>query len=394
MGHNNGIITDTQVSVSDVSSVLGAASTDVGTLCKHTNVNMWSRHKPVSYPHPEDTSRTMSVNPWIGDDPTNAPYGIIVPWIKPGSGVLPTELFSTNIGYKKPSGGANSPYRLGDFRGYDHNCIVPYFVELPEGEYPRNQGRIPIQINRYTVNSYQLSKNNITFDELYSGKFFCVIVKSGSNIYYRTISSGDSMISLKDCPLWFGQQQLPVGTEVEIYACVANKQMGSWTNSLPDNVTLYGLKTDGITVSSVAKIGPELKNTFSGRATITNVRSQITATEITDSNSKLNLTFRIKSIGTRYSGGYKLKKIEISATDNVSGNFLGSSSMTEGNPIDNFIFQYNIGGSFQLSFDKFGFVSGYASVHYDIVCTFSPEGTIMGGGSGGGSGSGGVNPEI
>lgn len=390
MGHNNGIITDTQVSVSDVSSVLGAASSDVGTLCKHPNVNMWSRHKPVSYPHPEDTSRTMSVNPWIGDDPTNAPYGIIVPWIKPGSGVLPTELFSTNIGYKKPSGGANSPYRLGDFRGYDHNCVVPYSVELPEGEYPRNQGMIRILINKYTVNNYQLSKNNITFDELYAGKYFCIIVKSGNNVYYRTLGSEDASTSLKDCPLWSGQNQLPVGTEVEVYACVANKQMSSWTNALPDNVTLYGLKTDGITVSSVAKIGKELVNTYSGTATINGVRSQITAKSITDSGGYWIADFVIKNIGTRYSDGYLLKQIKVSATDNMTGNFLGSSTQSSGYPIDSFSFAYNIGGTFQLRFAKFGGVSGYASVHYDIQCIFEPQGRVMTGGDTGGSG--GDNP--
>lgn len=395
MGHNNGVITDTQVSVSDVSSVLGVSSGDVGALCVHKNVNMWSRHKPVSYPHPEDNSRVMSVNPWIGDDPTNAPYGIIVPIEPPGSGVFPISLFTTDIRYKKPSGGSNSPYRLGDFRGYDHNCIVPYEVELPSGEYPRNQNLIRIRINRLAVNSYQLSPNNIRFEELYQGKYFCVIVRGGGYTYYKTISSEDSVTSLKDCPLWYGTRQLPVGTDIEIYACVANKAISGWSEALGDNVTLYGLKTDGVTVSSVAKIGPELVNTFSGTATITGVWSVITASEIIDSGGYLNATFVIKNIGTRYSGGYLLKKIKISATNNQTNEFLGSSTMDNGNPIDNFLFQYNIGGTFQLRFAKFGFISGVASVHYDIECIFEPQGTIMGGGgSGSGGGSGEVRPEM
>lgn len=386
MGYNNGIITTTGISIADVSAVLGAASSDVGTLCRHSNINIWSRHKPVSYPHPEDTSRTMSVNPWIGDDPTNAPYGISIPWQAPGSGTFPSQLFSTNIGYKRPSGGASSPYRLGDFRGYDHNCVVPYNVELPEGEYPRNQGMIRIMLNKYSVNSYQLSANNITFDELYAGKYFCVIAKSGNNIYYKTLNSDEPTTSLKDCPLWSGQNQLSVGTDVEIYACVSNKPMASWTNSLPDNVTLYGLKTDGVTVQSVARIGKELVNTYSGTATINGVRSQITAKSVSDSGGYWVVDFVIKHIGTRYSDGYLLKQIKVNATDNVTGNYLGSSTLSSGSPINSFSFAYNIGGTFQLRFAKFGTVSGYASVHYDIQCIFEPQGTIM---SGGGSSGGG-----
>ena len=49
MSLNNGIIS-APVSIDDVKSVLGEGSNDLATLCKSTNINMWSRHKPVIHP--------------------------------------------------------------------------------------------------------------------------------------------------------------------------------------------------------------------------------------------------------------------------------------------------------------------------------------------------------
>jgi hypothetical protein len=48
MSYSSGIIT-APVSISDVNNVLGAGSTVLSTLCKHANVNRWSKYKPIEY---------------------------------------------------------------------------------------------------------------------------------------------------------------------------------------------------------------------------------------------------------------------------------------------------------------------------------------------------------
>lgn len=39
----------TGITTSMVASAIGAATNDVGTLCKHPNVNKWSRFKPIDF---------------------------------------------------------------------------------------------------------------------------------------------------------------------------------------------------------------------------------------------------------------------------------------------------------------------------------------------------------
>lgn len=254
MGHSNGIITDTQVSIYDVAYVLGAASNDVGTLCKHSNVNMWSKHKPVSYPHLEDTSRTMSVNPWIGDEPINVPYGITLPSAS-GSDTIPISLLTTNIGYKKPSGGANSPYRLGDFRGYNHNCITPYRVDMLEGEHAENETHLLCYLIRLTPD-VELPTNNIAFNDIFPNAYFGVMVVNGNSRYYKTIPNDRPSIDIGDCPLFKS------GNTIEIYACMIKNQLPQWVEYIGDNNTIYSVASNNIVTKSEVIVKAPWANSF------------------------------------------------------------------------------------------------------------------------------------
>ena len=91
---------NTNISVAMVKAELGAATNNVGQLCIHPNINMWSTYKPISLP-----------SPILNDATRNTAHGF--------------KLVSQKLEYDKPTGTANSPYRLGDFRGYDKNARKP-----------------------------------------------------------------------------------------------------------------------------------------------------------------------------------------------------------------------------------------------------------------------------
>lgn len=104
----------TNISVTDVSQTIreyiyddfGAIigySTDVGTLCKSAKVNKWSRYKPVDGAWPGITLGFEIAS-------TNA--------------TKPAKSHFTQWVYKPPTGGSTSPFRLGDFRGYDHDSTT------------------------------------------------------------------------------------------------------------------------------------------------------------------------------------------------------------------------------------------------------------------------------
>ena len=91
---------NTNISVAMVKTELGAATNDVGQLCIHPNVNEWSPYKPIS-------SGAITLNEAFREEV---------------SGFL---IIGRYLSYNKPTGGAGSPYRLDDFRGYEHNSRKP-----------------------------------------------------------------------------------------------------------------------------------------------------------------------------------------------------------------------------------------------------------------------------
>lgn len=104
------------VSIDDVKAALGEYSNDVATLCKSTNINMWAKYKPVDSDNP-----FLDINAgWKGkkyDCNINYPST--------------TNVNNVKDYYSKVNNGfsyrlASAPYRLGDFRGYNHNARSEY----------------------------------------------------------------------------------------------------------------------------------------------------------------------------------------------------------------------------------------------------------------------------
>ena len=129
MSLNNGKIT-APVSIDDVKRVLGTSSNDLATLCKSENINMWSKRKPVSL-----NVLFPNINgDWYKGNINNDYYngkecygirknGINLATFTTNSNILYNSHFAENphIYYVKPSGGNESPNRLGDFSGYNDN---------------------------------------------------------------------------------------------------------------------------------------------------------------------------------------------------------------------------------------------------------------------------------
>lgn len=122
--YNSDATISAPVSISDVQRALGTDEADLGRLCRHDNVNMFARFKPVTWPE------LFRRHPWcdpdvVSDQPLAS--GIIVagclgspddiarcchPWL-----------------YAPPTGGTASPFRLTDFEGYWHRAVSPVRIE-------------------------------------------------------------------------------------------------------------------------------------------------------------------------------------------------------------------------------------------------------------------------
>lgn len=143
------------VSIDDVKRALGESSNDLATLCKSENINIWSKYKPISckgefkeYPIREDSDEKatssyskytcvvrcgMNIpmdtyknlrNNYGGEGfAINGCYNFYVDNIYGKNGGISADTTTMVSGKHFPKGGANSPYRLSDFRNYNSKAI-------------------------------------------------------------------------------------------------------------------------------------------------------------------------------------------------------------------------------------------------------------------------------
>lgn len=160
----NGIIS-APVSIDDVKRALGESSNDLATLCKSENINIWSKYKPINckgefkeYPIREDSDEivTSAYNKYTCvvrcgmnipmDTYKNLRYNyggegfaieackyLYADNIYGRNGGISADTTTSVSGKHFPKGGANSPYRLSDFRNYNSKATSNTFLtSLPE----------------------------------------------------------------------------------------------------------------------------------------------------------------------------------------------------------------------------------------------------------------------
>lgn len=156
---DSGIIS-APVSIDDVKRALGESSNDLATLCKSENINIWSKYKPISckgdfkeYPIREDSEEivTSSYSNFTCvvrcgmNIPMDTYYNLRYNYGGEGFAIKAcNNLYKDNVygnngyisdntstmvsGKHFPKGGANSPYRLSDFRNYSSKAIRNVFM--------------------------------------------------------------------------------------------------------------------------------------------------------------------------------------------------------------------------------------------------------------------------
>lgn len=153
------------VSIDDVKRALGESSNDLATLCKSENINIWSKYKPISckgefkeYPIREDSEEIVTSsyskytcvvrcgmnipmdtyknlrNNYGGEGfAINGCYNFYLDNVYGRVGGIHGDTTTSVSGKHFPKGGANSPYRLSDFRNYNSKAKNNEFLtSLPQ----------------------------------------------------------------------------------------------------------------------------------------------------------------------------------------------------------------------------------------------------------------------
>ena len=158
-------IVSAPVSIDDVKQALGESSNDLATLCKSENINIWSKYKPISckgefkeYPIredseeivtssysnytcvvrcgmniPMDTYKNLRYNYGGEGFAINGCYNFYIDNVYGRVGGIHGDTTTSVSGKHFPKGGANSPYRLSDFRNYNSKATSYTFrTSIPE----------------------------------------------------------------------------------------------------------------------------------------------------------------------------------------------------------------------------------------------------------------------
>ena len=189
-----------------VGAAIGIADTRWSVLCTSSNINKWSKYKPVIYP----VIATAGITNWWKAVDGNC--GLSIPEYLNIDSLVTAITNGVTWNYNKPTGGASSPYRLGDFRGYAHDANIPFDgFYVPPTAYNNSANsvvRAAMLMSLGEIDSLAITD----IDKIKDWYFGCYMIKSsGSALYPRyvttakPISDGTSSVEI---PIY----GLPAGT--------------------------------------------------------------------------------------------------------------------------------------------------------------------------------------
>ena len=193
------------ISIPMVKAELGAAANDVGQLCIHPNVNKWSKWKPVRHP---------KVTPLTEGDLRSRNYGLSFPINLDSDYTVALEEWI----YSKPTGGADSPFRLGDFRNYNHQAIEIMWIDpLSNINVINPNYTVNIEGNSMTGGPYQIGvedlKGQMNLNNFYFG---CIFRHQNGDTYIKTATTP---ISTRNLTVSFSGTEhfLTYGNYIDVY---------------------------------------------------------------------------------------------------------------------------------------------------------------------------------
>lgn len=190
-------IGNTNISTSVVGDAIGVSSHALSELCTSEKINKWSRWKPVR----------SSLITMTEDGLAAANFGLSIP----DGSTDPITAAKQDYEYLKPTGTQESPYRLGDFRNYDH-IAEPVFSD----------GITSYTVDKRTDTSFTFmcdlktapKEGEFAYSELLpelADCYLCFVIQYGSTWCLKTanITLKESESATIDYPTWNLKTEAP-----------------------------------------------------------------------------------------------------------------------------------------------------------------------------------------
>lgn len=190
-----------------IKAKLGTNTNDVDLICKHVNINKWSKSKPINHTKLFDLTDT---------DRKSKNYGLSFPYSDSNDHTIALSGWS----YDRPIGGSSSPYRLDDFRNYYHASIPPLDITmLPILNVVNQSGVTGFVGDQMSSNIYQIGIDDfasiVGTNNIANSYFTVAMKKSTENLVYflsaeDTIANNDTTILVNNNENIFNTSKLEV----------------------------------------------------------------------------------------------------------------------------------------------------------------------------------------
>lgn len=232
MSTSNGVISK-PVSIADVQQTIGSASNDLGTLCRHKNINIWSKKKPLNYGGP---FYSVTVSDWYKG--INNDYGLTIPYYNSYDNLK--NAYDGNLNgwvYSAPT-----IYRLTDFLGYYQNAAKPIGTfSLSKNELnTTSENTAVMTANFNNISDTQISLSELKIDEIgknLSNMYFGVMIfKSSVMSGYSGYITNNSTLSTLDVPRV--ELTIPAFTTegtYTAYPCLCENMQTTYGTSISNN---------------------------------------------------------------------------------------------------------------------------------------------------------------
>lgn len=232
---------------------------DVGRLCTHPSINMWSKYKPVDF---------NKLTELLPSEFASTNFGLTPP--------TPTTNYVTAVNqkwsYRRPQGGSTSPFRVADFNNYNSNA----------GEVASVMGDIEINTSNITSRPIALMMNVSGGETLigindFVGEigsyYYGVVFESGTTYNTKHIKTATSTISEGGNTFDVLMNEPPFSTlqlnPIKLYHVLVNESVPSMTSL--GNVTrnFLSIPSDGENISEITtKTGADFAMNFKQVGTV------------------------------------------------------------------------------------------------------------------------------
>lgn len=170
----------TNLSVSEICNTLGTTDRTLRGLCTNPNINIFSWRKPFAY-----AANVVDVNDTEAMRGNNHGFKYSPILTEPALGEELPEIY-----YQPPTGGTNEPFRMGDFRGYEHDALPCINLNIEHTYTTTTPSRFTLT---YTQKDANLALNSVVGN---NSPFRIVLIYKNAN-RVRVITSP---LLIKDMP--------------------------------------------------------------------------------------------------------------------------------------------------------------------------------------------------